>query len=481
MGISVETPIYINGTATFMNGIVESFGGDNSSCGYIERPTDSDPPLPSGRGVIFFNDGATALGASVNSFVFGNVWKRGNDSFTFPIGNEVRYEKVYAPLTISAPVDAQDVFMATYGGGQLDRAITDSGLYSVNDCEHWLLVPGYQSHDNLTRYIDVTARWTTSSGCDSSYYITNVADVTLAHLNGVNWDSHGGSGEGTTTSGSVAWSEVSDFGAFTLGNVNTRCATPSALSAANITTDLATISWSAIPGAVSYDVSYMPTTLCCWTNALTTATSINLTGLNYSTTYDWKVRANCSLTSSSAYRQTQFTTLAPCGRPTGLTTTNITSSSATLSWSVVANAINYTLQYKQSTSDSWISVATGINTISYNLNGLLPAISYDWRVLAICNEGPGNYAQASFITPACNDVYETNNTFNQAKAISLGAVISANISSTSDVDWFKVTMPGNPNTTLQVNLNNLPTDYDLYVYNKNPSRGRLISQHGDFR
>src|SRR4030095_6784269 len=64
---------------------------------------------------------------------------------------------------------------------------------------------------------------------------------------------------------------------------------------------------------------------------------------------------------------------------------------------------------------------------------------------------------------ACNDVYETNDTSSEAKAISLGATISPIISSATDEDWFKVTLP-NGNNRLEVTLRNLPADYDLYVY-----------------
>jgi hypothetical protein len=100
---------------------------------------------------------------------------------------------------------------------------------------------------------------------------------------------------------------------------------------------------------------------------------------------------------------------------------------------------------------------------------LAASTEYDWRVLAHCGAGYGNYTQATFTTSVCNDVYESNNTSSQAKSISLGTLISANISSGVDVDWFKVTMPNNSNTTLHVTLSNLPADYDLYVYNKNLS------------
>ena len=41
------------------------------------------------------------------------------------------------------------------------------------------------------------------------------------------------------------------------------------------------------------------------------------------------------------------------------------------------------------------------------------------------------------------------------------------ISSSADIDWFKITTPNNSNYTLQVALANLPADYDMYLYDKN--------------
>jgi hypothetical protein len=77
--------------------------------------------------------------------------------------------------------------------------------------------------------------------------------------------------------------------------------------------------------------------------------------------------------------------------------------------------------------------------------------------------GDSDYWIVKLGSLACNDVYETNNTSSEAKAISLGTTISPIISSAIDEDWFKVTLP-NGNNRLEVTLSNLPADYDLYVY-----------------
>ena len=470
IGISVETSIHINGTARFMNGLVKSGNFCGTGCVYDASGNYWCPPC----GAMFFNDGATVSGASVASFVDGRVWKQGDDPFTFPIGND----GIYSPLTISAPVNAEDVFSAHYvrsGGDPTLWGISDSGLYSVSNCEYWELNAGYENYNyNFTSYVDVSVGWNASSSCGSSSYITNVPDVNLAHFNGASWNSHGGSGTGTTTNGSVTWSRVNNFGSFTLGNLNKSCVTPFGLNTTNITSNSATLSWSAVNGSVSYDLDYKPTTTNWWTNAATaiTSTSYNLSGLNPLVTYDWKVRANCS-SSSSAYRLgPQFTTQNPCGIPSGLSTTNITPSSATLSWAAVTNAINYTVEYKQSSSASWTLGGSGINSLSYSLSGLSPATAYDWRVSVLCFYNPytsygSSAAQASFTTLACDDIYEPNNGSSQAKTISVGTTISAIISSAVDADWFKVTTSNNASTSLQVTLFNSPADYDLYVYNKN--------------
>jgi hypothetical protein len=89
------------------------------------------------------------------------------------------------------------------------------------------------------------------------------------------------------------------------------CGTPTGLSAGSITGSGATVSWTAVSGATSYDVDYKTATSSTWINAVTgtTSTSRAISGLSASTTYDWRVRANCA-SGSSPYAQGSFTTAA---------------------------------------------------------------------------------------------------------------------------------------------------------------------------
>jgi len=178
--------------------------------------------------------------------------------------------------------------------------------------------------------------WTTASGCGYPPYISNVYDVTLARFNITTgkWDSHGGSGIGTTTNGSVTRTGVNAFGYFTLGNLGS-CAAPFELNETNIAFTSVTLNWSALSSSVSYSVEYSVQGSGIWINAATTSKSMNLTGLSPGTAYYWRVRSNCISGSSTTYRLSQFGTPVACGDPQGLTATNITSSSATLNWMLV--------------------------------------------------------------------------------------------------------------------------------------------------
>jgi hypothetical protein len=58
--------------------------------------------------------------------------------------------------------------------------------------------------------------------------------------------------------------------------------------------------------------------------------------------------------------------------PVALTASKITNDKAAISWSAVANAGLYHLQYKTYTSQTWITVTT--DQTSYKLTGLSPAL-----------------------------------------------------------------------------------------------------------
>ncbi len=269
---------------------------------------------------------------------------------------------------------------------------------------------------------------------------------------------------------------------FDISNTNftitsgTGCGSPSGLTSSGITTSAATISWSAVSGANSYDVDYKLNSTTTWTNAATatTATSVNLSGLTSGSLYDWRVRANCT-SASSAYTQAQVTTqsIATCNAPAGLTSSGVTTSAATVSWTAVSGASSYAVDYKTNASATWISAATATTATSVNLSGLTASTLYDWRVRTNCASGSSAYTQAQFTTQTasgCGTAFEPNETQAAAATITSGVTNSAAITTSTDNDYFKIVTTGTTNNTFNL-VGPSGVDYDMQILN---SAGTVI-------
>ncbi len=84
--------------------------------------------------------------------------------------------------------------------------------------------------------------------------------------------------------------------------------------------------------------------------------------------------------------------------PSSLSASNVTQTSATIDWDLVANA-TYTLRYKKSSESNWTQV-NNITANHYTLSQLLINTSYDVNVAAACSGTTGTYANLTFFTGA---------------------------------------------------------------------------------
>jgi len=276
---------------------------------------------------------------------------------------------------------------------------------------------------------------------------------------------------------------------FDISNTNftitsgTGCAAPSGLIASAVTATSATVGWTAVSGAVSYDVDYKAASSATWVNAATgtTAVSLGLTGLTAGTTYDYRVRTNCA-SGSSAYSAAQFTTTSTgtCNPPTGLTSSAVTATGATVSWTAVSGALSYDVDYKPNSSATWINAATGAASTSVNLSGLTSITLYDWRVRTNCSGGNSTYATGQFTTltsSGCANPLDnsTNGTISGAATIPFNTDVTGLISPSGDVDNYKfvITTSG----TITITLRTLPGDYDVKLLNSSGTQV-AISQAG---
>ncbi|MBL0144603.1 MAG: M4 family metallopeptidase [Chitinophagaceae bacterium] len=157
-----------------------------------------------------------------------------------------------------------------------------------------------------------------------------------------------------------------------------------------------------------------------------------------------------------------------CGVPSALTSSAITSSGATLSWTAGSNAVSYLVEYKTSAATTWTVAASATTATSVSLTGLTASTAYNWRVTTNCSSSTSTAATANFTTTAvatgCAAAFEPNETQATAIAITSGVTNSAAISSTTDIDYYKIVT-----TATSSNVYNLVgpsgVDFDLYIYN----------------
>ncbi|HET6766375.1 MAG TPA: zinc-dependent metalloprotease family protein [Chitinophagaceae bacterium] len=171
-----------------------------------------------------------------------------------------------------------------------------------------------------------------------------------------------------------------------------------------------------------------------------------------------------------------------CGDPTGLSTTAITTNSATVNWSAVASAISYDVQYKAASSGIWSNAATGITSLSVNLSGLSSSTFYDWRVRANCSGGSGNYVQSQFTTAAvggaCPGPYDvsTNGSTGGAATILLNTDVKGTLSPRGDNDYYRFTIA--TGGTITLSLTTLPANYQLALLNSGGSQIAVSQNNG---
>jgi Metallo-peptidase family M12B Reprolysin-like/Secretion system C-terminal sorting domain/Bacterial pre-peptidase C-terminal domain/Fibronectin type III domain len=87
-----------------------------------------------------------------------------------------------------------------------------------------------------------------------------------------------------------------------------------------------------------------------------------------------------------------------CGNATGLASSAIGNNTATVSWTAVANAVSYAVEYKLNSATVWTSFATAQTATTADLTGLTQGSLYDWRVQATCSAGTGSFVAAQFTT-----------------------------------------------------------------------------------
>ena len=161
---------------------------------------------------------------------------------------------------------------------------------------------------------------------------------------------------------------------------------PSGLNASAVSSSQINLSWSDVLGETGFTIQRSVDGVT-WTPIATTGagvTSYQDTGLSGSTTYEYEVCAGNSAGTSAYGNPVSATTFATIpNAPTGLTANPISTSQIDLTWNAVAGATGYKID-RSGNGVTWVRIAaTTAGVTSLRSAGLLPGMTYYYRVRAV--------------------------------------------------------------------------------------------------
>lgn len=208
---------------------------------------------------------------------------------------------------------------------------------------------------------------------------------------------------------SSSFSVLSSFSTVNAGG----CNAPTSLFTSLITTSSARFNWTVPSSQVTkYFVEYRMQDSINWILDSTTQNFYNAAGLTPDKIYQWRIRTQCgTVYADEAGSSFSTENIAQCGTPSSLLVFGITDTLAKFSWTGVAGATFYNIQFRRLGAAQWLTAMS--NTDSFTVNfGLAAGTTYEWRIKTFCSGGTasGSYIQGSnFTTTGITVCYTPDN------------------------------------------------------------------------
>lgn len=225
-----------------------------------------------------------------------------------------------ADIVLDALMSGVDVTAAMTGisvtNGRLNA--NGSATYLMNNCSAGSCTPAYNLNASSVSDTSATLGWSDPNGAtDFWYYVRPVGSPT--------WDSALVSGSNSVNVTGLLGCTDYEFmlvtfcnpdtsGNSTLGTFTTDgcCVNPSAVSASSPTSSGATITWSTVVAANSYDIQYRPVGSSTWTTQNNVTSPYVITGLTNCTPYEVQMATVCDTITTNYGPSTYFNTTG-CG------------------------------------------------------------------------------------------------------------------------------------------------------------------------
>ncbi len=259
-------------------------------------------------------------------------------------------------------------------------ALTPTSVTSSSALLNWVSVPGAVSY-NVQYRATGSATWSSTSSSTTSVTVTGLTPATTYEYEV----------ETVCASGTSSYSSPIDFTTLALP-----CSVPAGLSATGVTSNSATISWTAVSGAVSYNIEYRILGAGSWLSATSAVSSFTLSGLASGSGYEFAVEVVCATGTSGYSLPDTFTTATvTCALTAGLAITVMSPGSVVLNWTAVPGAASYSIEYQKVGTPGWLYTTS--TTTSKLIVGLTPATTYQFQVQTICSTADSSGYAASAI------------------------------------------------------------------------------------
>ena len=163
------------------------------------------------------------------------------------------------------------------------------------------------------------------------------------------------------------------------------CFTPSALTVTDVTLTSATLGWTIGEAETQWQLHVTGTN---YDETFTVTTNpYTVTGLTPAVTYSFTVSAICSETQTSDPSEAQAFTTESCQPVSGVNVSNITTTTATVTWTAPAGVTSFEVEYGASGFNQGAGTTVQASTNSASLTGLTANMAYDVYVRSVCGEG----------------------------------------------------------------------------------------------
>ncbi|MEO8147079.1 MAG: LamG-like jellyroll fold domain-containing protein [Bacteroidia bacterium] len=278
-------------------------------------------------------------------------------------------------------------YLWSNGATTASISVSNSGTYTV-------AIPGNSgcSATSVPVSISVLPSPTPTINASGPTTICTGASINLATgiYNGYLWS--GGETTSNISAGIGSYTvTVTDNNGCSGGASQTISLTPASanLSTTNITQTTAIAHWASAGTGLTYFFEKRPVGSVAFDPGWTTSdTKRQMKNMTTNVQYEWHVRTICASGQYSDWSSLQqFTTMGIIctNTPTGLSATNLTTSSAKFHWNVLSPSPDkYQLRYRIVGTTSWIT-KTGVGTaIQRLITGLSSGSNYEWQIRGRC-------------------------------------------------------------------------------------------------